>query len=78
MPADPCMKFACQLQDCLQKKRYQESECADVKEKLLDCCRAHLDESRVCDGFRGHLGRGQERNSESCDDSKSSSKQRKQ
>jgi hypothetical protein len=35
---DPCKRFACSLQDCLQKFNYNENKCADVIDKLRLCC----------------------------------------
>lgn len=35
---DPCKKFACEWQTCLERFSYREEKCADVIERLRKCC----------------------------------------
>lgn len=59
---DPCKKFACEWQYCLQKNNYKEEKCAHLIEKLKECCRQNyttdgkrrseeLNVSSTCSGF---------------------------
>lgn len=48
---DPCQKYACNLQDCLQKNNYQESKCQYVINDILKCCNRQRERSIVCSGF---------------------------
>ena len=49
---DPCQKFACELQVCLQKNNYQESKCQEAIKRLVKCCQAWKEESfKVCSGI---------------------------
>ena len=38
MSQDPCKKYACELQYCLQANNYTESKCDQVISKLIKCC----------------------------------------
>ncbi|OBZ81912.1 Cx9C motif-containing protein 4, mitochondrial [Choanephora cucurbitarum] len=38
LEAPPCQKFACAIQDCLNKNDYQESRCKRQIEDLRKCC----------------------------------------
>ena len=50
--SDPCQKFACELQVCLQKHQYQESKCQDAIKRLVKCCSIWKEESfKVCSGI---------------------------
>ncbi|XP_076436001.1 cx9C motif-containing protein 4-like [Babylonia areolata] len=50
--ADPCQKQACEIQKCLQAHKYQESQCEDVINAMLQCCAKFQDlESVCCAGF---------------------------
>jgi len=46
--ADPCQKYACKIQDCLQANNWQENKCQTAIENLRKCCERfqHLDQ--VC------------------------------
>ncbi|KAI8379360.1 uncharacterized protein BYT42DRAFT_568512 [Radiomyces spectabilis] len=46
----PCQKYACDIQDCLQKNNYQESKCEAQLVALRKCCEELLDNngSSVC------------------------------
>ncbi|KAI8994982.1 hypothetical protein BDB01DRAFT_846963 [Pilobolus umbonatus] len=35
----PCQKFACAIQDCLQRNNYQEDKCRVYINKLSECCK---------------------------------------
>lgn len=54
---DSCLKFACEMQKCLQNAGYDDSKCAGVLVKLKKCCDDHYgsDSSRqispTCSGF---------------------------
>ena len=55
--SDPCQKFACELQVCLQKNHYQESKCQEAIKRLVKCCNIWKEESyKVCSGieYEGH------------------------
>ncbi|XP_014474874.1 PREDICTED: cx9C motif-containing protein 4 [Dinoponera quadriceps] len=49
--ADPCKKFACKLQKCLNENIYQPSRCQEVIEELRICCRKYSNQSTVCEGI---------------------------
>ena len=50
--ADPCQKFACELQVCLQKNKYQEAKCKEAIKRLVKCCSIWKEESfKVCQGI---------------------------
>lgn len=50
--ADPCQKFACELQVCLSKNYYQESKCQEAITRLVKCCNIWKEESyKVCSGI---------------------------
>jgi hypothetical protein len=53
--SDPCKKFACAIQSCLEKNNYQEEKCKKQLENLLDCCRKNLENSFVCEGYKKEL-----------------------
>ncbi|KAI8970189.1 hypothetical protein BDF20DRAFT_889787 [Mycotypha africana] len=38
----PCLKFACAIQDCLQKNDFQESKCKSQLAALDNCCKSLL------------------------------------
>ncbi len=54
---DPCLKFACEMQKCLQNADYNETKCISVLMKLKKCCHNYYGygTSRVmsptCSGF---------------------------
>lgn len=61
MPVDPCQKFACKLQDCLEAKGYDENQCQKAIEALKDCCLKFREKSGiVCDGFKNLWEKGPE------------------
>lgn len=50
---DPCQKPACQLQECLAKQGFQESNCFYEMSKLVECCDLWKSESfKVCQGIK--------------------------
>lgn len=52
LKADPCQKFACDIQTCLAKNNYQEAKCAYELRKLVECCTKWKGESfKVCQGI---------------------------
>ncbi|XP_076177277.1 cx9C motif-containing protein 4-like isoform X1 [Ptiloglossa arizonensis] len=48
---DPCKKFACKLQQCLNDNIYQPSRCESVLEEIRRCCIVHKSVSKVCEGI---------------------------
>ncbi|KAI8071383.1 hypothetical protein BC940DRAFT_294334 [Gongronella butleri] len=40
--APPCQKFACAIQDCLERNKYQEDKCRKQLDALKACCDALL------------------------------------
>ncbi len=59
---DPCLKFACKLQYCLQNSGYVEEKCSSIVNELIKCCQEnyssfHNDNlnvkevSATCSGF---------------------------
>ncbi len=55
---DPCKKFACELQYCLQRSGYIEANCTAVIIKLQKCCQTNYSHqgrsskvSDTCSGF---------------------------
>ncbi|XP_037950219.1 cx9C motif-containing protein 4 [Teleopsis dalmanni] len=48
---DPCKKYACRIQVCLQENQYQESKCQDLLEDLRLCCVKWHKESVCCSGI---------------------------
>jgi hypothetical protein len=48
---DPCQRYACKLQDCLEKNGYQENKCQHVIKEIYKCCHRHREMSIVCSGF---------------------------
>jgi len=52
---DPCQRYACKLQDCLEANNYQESRCGHVIQEILTCCSRHRELSVVCSGFLKQL-----------------------
>ncbi|XP_047999888.1 cx9C motif-containing protein 4 [Leguminivora glycinivorella] len=51
MPADPCKKFACEIQRCLVANNFQEVRCDAVFEAMRQCCLKHKPVSLVCSGY---------------------------
>ena len=50
---DPCQKYACELQVCLQKNNYQENKCQEAITRLVKCCHIWRQESfKVCAGVK--------------------------
>ena len=65
---DPCQKFACELQVCLQKNNYQESKCQEAIKRLVKCCQTWKEESfKVCSGidYENHKQSDKENDDES-------------
>ena len=53
---DPCQRYACRIQDCLQKNNYQESKCVKFIRDLEECCKKFAGKSpTVCQGIRFDL-----------------------
>ena len=57
---DPCKKYACEFQYCLQKHNYLEEKCVDVLNRIKKCCEENYDMrssnsnaeiSATCSGF---------------------------
>ena len=49
---DPCQKYACELQVCLQRNNYQEKKCQGSITNLVRCCEVWKQESsKVCSGI---------------------------
>ncbi|XP_053129547.1 cx9C motif-containing protein 4 [Hemicordylus capensis] len=49
---DPCQKFACEIQKCLQANNYLESKCEAVIQEMRRCCaRYPKGHSTSCSGF---------------------------
>ncbi|XP_072837619.2 cx9C motif-containing protein 4 isoform X1 [Pogona vitticeps] len=49
---DPCQKYACEIQKCLQANKYIESKCEAVFQEMRRCCaRYPKGISVVCSGF---------------------------
>nr|XP_038953321.1 cx9C motif-containing protein 4 isoform X1 [Rattus norvegicus] len=49
---DPCQKYACELQKCLQANNYSESRCQAALQELPRCCaRFPKGVSPVCAGW---------------------------
>ena len=57
MPSkDPCLKYACKIQVCLEKNKYQESKCQFEINNILKCCQRYEHLNLVCcSGFRKRL-----------------------
>lgn len=56
---DPCKKYACELQYCLQANNYNQVRCESIVNKLKQCCQStytassssRLVVSDTCSGF---------------------------
>lgn len=49
---DPCKKWACAIQDCLQLNNFQEEKCQAVIDALYECCaKLGTADSVVCSGI---------------------------
>lgn len=52
---DPCKKFACQLQYCLQANNYNEIKCKQILLQLIKCCQTSYSTTKkvsdTCSGF---------------------------
>ena len=48
---DPCKKYACEIQKCLNSKNFQEGKCQEEIDRLKTCCRTWGRESICCSGF---------------------------
>ena len=57
---DPCLKFACRLQTCLDRKGYDDQKCLKEISDIRDCCEISWRESIVCEGFLQDLKSYQE------------------
>ena len=66
---DPCLKFACEMQKCLQNSSYNESKCANVLLKIKKCCDDNYGSgsrrilSPTCSGFKPLTGKFNENGS---------------
>ncbi|XP_044283130.1 cx9C motif-containing protein 4 [Varanus komodoensis] len=50
---DPCKKYACQIQKCLQANNYLESKCEAIFQEMRRCCaRYPKGRSTSCSGFQ--------------------------
>ncbi|XP_060612301.1 cx9C motif-containing protein 4 [Anolis sagrei] len=49
---DPCQKYACEIQKCLQANNYVESKCEAAIQEMRKCCvRYPKGRSISCSGF---------------------------
>jgi len=48
---DPCKKFACEIQHCLQAHQYRESSCQSQLDQMIQCCTRWIGKSVSCSGF---------------------------
>ncbi|KAH3821910.1 hypothetical protein DPMN_123678 [Dreissena polymorpha] len=48
---DPCQKYACKIQTCLQAMNYQEDKCELVIDSLVECCEKYGARYNCCSGF---------------------------
>lgn len=48
---DPCLKYACELQKCLQANDYKEELCTKIMEDMLTCCEKWKEKAECCLGF---------------------------
>jgi len=48
---DPCKKFACRIQSCLEKNKFQENKCLEELEDMRQCCLKWYKESLCCSGI---------------------------
>ena len=48
---DPCLKFACRLQTCLDRKGYDDQKCLKEIGDIRECCESYWRDSIVCEGF---------------------------
>uniref|UniRef100_A0A8D0C3E7 Cx9C motif-containing protein 4 n=1 Tax=Salvator merianae TaxID=96440 RepID=A0A8D0C3E7_SALMN len=49
---DPCQKYACEIQKCLQANNYVESKCEAVLQKMRRCCAQYPEGRSIsCSGF---------------------------
>lgn len=48
---DPCKKYACEIQKCLEESSYQEEKCDNAIKRMLSCCYKWREESLCCSGF---------------------------
>ncbi|XP_042336341.1 cx9C motif-containing protein 4 isoform X2 [Sceloporus undulatus] len=49
---DPCQKYACEIQKCLQANNYMESKCEAAIQEMRRCCaRYPKGRSISCSGF---------------------------
>lgn len=51
MPKDPCKRFACDIQKCLNANNFQEERCVKYIEYLRDCCVRFKAVSTSCSGI---------------------------
>ncbi|XP_063845588.1 cx9C motif-containing protein 4-like [Scylla paramamosain] len=52
MKKDPCQRQACDIQECLQRNRYQEAACETQITALQECCKKWYKESGCCAGVK--------------------------
>ena len=52
---DPCLKYACRLQTCLDRKGYDDQKCLNEIQDIRECCEYSWRDSTVCEGFLNDL-----------------------
>jgi hypothetical protein len=48
---EPCKKYACAIQDCLNKNKFNQEKCEDAIEAMRECCRNLKTYSFICQGM---------------------------
>jgi len=48
---DPCLRYACDIQKCLQGNNYNEDACTVAIERLTNCCKRFDFTPLCCEGI---------------------------
>jgi len=48
---DPCLRYACEIQKCLQGNDYNEDRCVVAIQRLSDCCKRFNYTPLCCEGI---------------------------
>ena len=48
---DPCLKNACKLQTCLERRGFDDQKCQNEMNFIRECCETWWESSIVCEGF---------------------------
>jgi len=48
---DPCLRYACDIQKCLQGNNYNENACTVTIERLSKCCKRFNYTPLCCEGI---------------------------